>query len=194
MALSQYHQKYSNYSEEEIQKRADEKEAELKSIFEKVSLKTESEIIKLAVMGSGDKRFAKHHKRIFEKFVQKPVEVTTFDITTEHLEGEERIIQHDCTKTLPNAPYDITYVHVLLIFIETKKQWDVIENSYDALKRGGIAIHVFDKGDYSTNEKMLADGYFAVPLREYENKLKELNIDYFEVPVKYGLALVLVKS
>ena len=104
MTLSQYHRKYSNYSKEEIQKRADEKETELKSIFEKRAPHTDSEVVRVAIMGSGDKRFARHHKRIFEKFVQKPVEVTTFDITTEHLEGEERIIQHDCTLPLPDSP------------------------------------------------------------------------------------------
>lgn len=193
MALSTYHQKYSNYSKEEIQKRADEKEAELKSIFEKVLLNTGSEIVRLAVIGSGDKRFVKHHKRIFEKFVQKPVEVTTFDITIDHLIGEENIIQHDCTTPLPNAPYDITYAHVLLIFIETEKQWNLIMNSYAALKNGGIAIHVFDKEDYSTTDTKLSNGYFAVPLKEYKNKLKEAKIEFLEIPVKYGLALVLVK-
>lgn len=193
MALSTYHQKYSNYSKEEIQKRADEKEAELKSIFEKVLLNTGSEIVRLAVIGSGDKRFVKHHKRIFEKFVQKPVEVTTFDITIDHLIGEENIIQHDCTTPLPNTPYDITYAHVLLIFIETEKQWNLIMNSYTALKNGGIAIHVFDKDDYSTTEPKLSDGYFAVPLDEYKNKLKEAKIEFLEIPIKYGIALVLVK-
>lgn len=193
MTLSQYHQKYSNYSEEEMQKRADEKEEELKAIFEKVSPNTDSEIVRLAVMGSGDKRFVQHHKRIFEKFVQKPVEVTTFDITVEHLAGEENVIQHDCTTPLPNAPYDISYAHVLLKFIKTDRQWDLIMNSYDALKNGGIAIHVFDKSDYSTNEKLQADGYFSVPLDEYKSRLKEKGINYFEIPIRYGLALVLVR-
>lgn len=193
MTLSQYHQKYSNYSKEEIQKRADEKEEELKVIFEKVSLQTDSEIVRLAVMGSGDKRFIKHHKRIFEKFVQKPVEVITFDITIEHLEGEENIMQHDCTMPLPNAPYDITYAHVLLKFIESDKQWDLIINSYNALKDGGIAIHVLDKSDYFTIEKLQADGYFSVPIKQYENKLAEAGIKYFEISVNYGVALVLEK-
>lgn len=193
MTLSSYHQKYSNYSEEEIKKRADEKERELKNIFEKVSLETGSDIIKLAVMGSGDKRFVGHHKRIFEKFVKNLVEVTTFDITTEHLEGEENIIQHDCTLPLPNTPYDITYAHVLLKFIETEKQWNVIKNSYDALKNGGIAIHGFDKEDYATDSDKLADGYFSVPLERWKKKLEENGIKYLEVPAKYGLAVVLTK-
>lgn len=193
MTLSQYHQKYSNYSDEEMQKRADEKEEELKAIFEKVSLQTDSEIVRLGVIGSGDKRFVKQHKRIFEKFVKKPVEVTTFDITVEHLAGEENIIQHNCTLPLPNTPYDITYAHVLLKFIETDKQWDLIINSYNALKDGGIAIHVLDKSDYTTSEKLQADGYFSVSLDAYKIKLQEAGIKYFEIPVKYGIALVLAK-
>jgi hypothetical protein len=136
MTLSQYHQKYASYLEEEILKRANEKEEELKAIFEKFSLQKDGEIVRLAVMGSGDKRFVEHHKRIFEKFVQHPVEVITFDITIEHLNGENNIFEHDCTIPLPNIPYDITYAHVLLKFIETDKQLDLIMNSYDALMDG----------------------------------------------------------
>lgn len=193
MVLSKYHQKYSSYSDEEMQKRADEKEAELVSIFEKVSLDTDSNIARLAVMGSGDKRFVKHHQRIFEKFVGRTVEATTFDITVDHLVGAEHIIQHDCTLPLPNGPYDITYAHVLLKFIETEKQWNLIKNSYDALKDGGLAIHVLDKDDYSTSETKLPDGYWSVPLEKYKIKLSEAGIKFVEIPVKYGLAVVLIK-
>jgi len=193
MTISEYHQKYAEYSEEEIQKRADEKEEELRLIFEKAPLKTDSETIRLAVMGSGDKRFVKHHKRIFEKLLQKSVEVTTFDISTEHLEGEEKIVRHDCTRPLPNAPYDLTYAHVLLKFIETEKQWDLIMNSYDALKDGGLAIHVLDKEDYESEGATQADGYFSVPLGKWKQQLDEKNIPYTEIPVKYGKALVLKK-
>lgn len=190
MILSSYHQKYSNYSEEEIQKRVHEKEIELKNIFERVSLETDSEIVKLAVMGSGDKRFVKYHKVIFEKFVNKIVEVTTFDITVEHLAGEENIIKHDCTLPLPLTFFDIAYAHVLLKFIEIDKQWDVIFNSYNALKEGGVAIHVLDKEDYSTKNKTYAD----VPIEEYIKRLENFKISYLEIPVKYGMALVLLKK
>lgn len=193
MKLSQYHQKYADYSEEEMQKRVNEKEAELESIFNNISLCTKSEIVKLAVMGSGDKRFVKHHQRIFEKFVQKPVEVTTFDITVDHLEGEDNINQHDCTMPLPNVPYDITYAHVLLKFIETEKQWDLIMNSYNALRDGGLAIHVFDKSDYETSKATQEDGYYSVALNRWKEKLEKEKIKFIEVPVKYGKALVLTK-
>ncbi|MEI7749852.1 MAG: hypothetical protein WCJ25_02510 [Candidatus Moraniibacteriota bacterium] len=193
MTLSPYHQKYAGYPDEEIWIRADVKESELKMIFEYAPLKTESAVVKVAVMGSGDRRFVQHHERIFTELLGKRVEVTTFNITTEHLEGEDRAILHDCTKSLPGMPYDITYSHVLLKFIETEKQWDVIMNSYAALSEGGLAIHVFDSSDYETEEKLQSDGYFSVPLVQYENRLKALGIEFVEVPVRYGKALVLKK-
>jgi hypothetical protein len=194
MPLSEYHKKYSDYSNNEIQKRAEEKEVELEAVFKRVSLNTGSAIVRLAVIGSGDKRFVKIHKRIFEKIIQKPVEVSTFDIEIDHLSGEEKVIQHDCTKPLPNAPYDITYAHVLLKFIETEKQWDLLNNYYDALKTGGLAIHLLDSEDYGVKEAGLPNGIFFVPLDRWKVKLDELGVEHKEVPVKYGLALVIWKK
>lgn len=193
MSLSQYHQKYVNQSNAEIDNRVNEKLAELAKIFKEVQLEVIEDIAKVAVLGCGDKRFVKYHKQMFEDFIKKPVELTTFDITIEHLLGEEGVMQHDCTLPLPDGPYDITFAHVLLKFIEIKKQLDVIKNSYDVLKTGGIAIHVMDKEDYETKETLLQNGQFSVPLDKWKVKLNELNIKYKEIPVKYGLALVLLK-
>lgn len=193
MTLSPYHRKYAGYPDEEIRKRAEEKQSELEEIFAVAPLRTEGDLVRLAVMGSGDRRFVSHHERIFSELLRKQVEVTTFDITTEHLEGEDRIFSHDCTKPLPGGPYDITYAHVLLKFIRTFRQWDVLTYSYEALKPGGLAIHVFDSSDYGTEEKLQSDGYFSVPLVQYENRLKALGIEFVEVPVRYGKALVLVR-
>lgn len=194
MSLSKYHQKYANLPDEEIQKRADVKKDELVSIFKEAQLKTESDEPKIAIVGSGDKRFVNHHKRIFEELLGKPVELTTFDITVEHLEGQENVIQHDCTLPLPNPPYDITYAHVLLKFIETEKQIDLIMNSYYALEKGGLAIHVLDKEDYETKGPKLPDGYYTVQLGRWKKELDDKRIKYQEIPVKYGMALVLLKN
>ena len=119
MTLSIYHQKYVEQNDDEIQHKADAKEQELASIFQEVSLNTDSDPVRLAVLGCGDKRFVAHHKRIFENVLKRNVEVTTFDITIDHLAGESNVFQHDCTLPLRNPPYDITYAHVLLKFIET---------------------------------------------------------------------------
>lgn len=193
MALSQYHQKYSNQSDEEIQKRSAEKEQELLEIFRHVSLQTGSETIRIAVLGCGDKRFVQHHKAIFEKVLGKPVVITTFDISTEHLQGEENIVQHDCTLPLPNQPFDITFAHVLLRFIETEKQWDLLKTSYEALRSGGVAIHVLDREDYETTDIHLKNGLYAVPLERWKKQLGDENIAYKEIPVKYGLALIILR-
>jgi SAM-dependent methyltransferase len=194
MTISKYHLNYSSYSEEEIQKRADEKESELKKIFEKISPQIKGRIVNIAVLGCGDKRLIGHHQKIFKKIIKKPVEITTFDISAEHLAGKKNIIQHDCILPLPNAPYDLVYAHVLLKFIETEKQWDLLKNSYDALKPGGLAIHLLDKEDYEVKEARLSNGLFSVPLDRWKVKLGEISIKYKEMPVKYGLALVILKK
>jgi len=183
MSLSIYHQKYASLSDKEIAQRTKEKAAELKTIFENVKITTANEPMRIAVLGCGDKRYVSAHKKLFEEFYKKSVELTTFDITVEHLAGEENIIQHDCTLPLPNPPYHITYDHTILKFIETKKQWNILKNSYNALKPGGVAIHIIDKSDYET----------TVPLGQWKKKLRENNIKFQEIPVKYGLALILIR-
>ena len=193
MALSDYHQQFTIKSDEDIQRRIDAKEQELVQIFESVQLSTDSETVRVAVLGCADKRLIQGHKRIFEKVLNKKVELTTFDLSVEHMLGEENIVQQDCTLPLPNTPYDITYAHVLLKFIPTEKQFDLIKNSFVALNSCGIAIHVLDKVDYETTGPKLPDGYFAVPLADYKLELTNLGIDFKEVNVKYGVALVLLK-
>jgi len=194
MILSLYHQKYANQPDAEIKNRANEKRQELAAIFKQTQIKTAGETAKVAVIGCGDKRFIKYHKEIFESFIKRPVEIITFDITVDHLVGEKNVVQHDCTLPLPNGHFDITYAHILLRFIETEKQWDLIKNSYEALKSGGLAIHLLDKEDYETNEPKLSNGLFSVPLNEWRAKLDEQGITYKDVPVKYGLALVILKK
>lgn len=194
MTLSFYHQKYANQSDEEIKKRADVKEKELTEIFNEVSLNTNSNPISLAVLGCGDKRFIAHHKRIFEQVLKRKVEVTTFDINVDHFSGELNVFQHDCTLPLPNSPYDITYAHVLLKFIETEKQFDLLKNSFDALKPGGISIHCFDWDEIKAEETRLPDGLWPVPFQQWKQKLTEFGIDYKEIILEFGPALILLKK
>ena len=81
MTISNYHQKQSALSDTEIQNRIEEKKQELLAIFDKSKLETTDNIVRLAVLGCADKRYIKGHKEIFENILNKPVEVTTFDIT-----------------------------------------------------------------------------------------------------------------
>lgn len=198
MTLSTYHQKYSEKSDEELAKRAEVKNEELAQIFAATPLLSKNNPLRVAVMGCGDKRFVQFHKKYFAERLGKTIELTTFDISIEHLSGEENVIQHDCTLPLPNTPYDITYAHVLLKFIPIEKQWAVLKNSYDALCAGGIAIHVLDTEDYSGAQ--LADGLYSVQLEKLEENLKQNNIQYTKTVLHVGpnqnieaLALLLIK-
>jgi len=140
MAISSYHKKHINRSDEETNRRIFVKELELKKILSETNYKPGFDDIRIAVLGCADKRFVKLHKNIFEKLFEKNVELITFDITVEHLEGEENIIQHDVTTPIPNSPFDITFGHVLLKFIKTEKQWDVIKFCSSLLS---LMVHVF---------------------------------------------------
>jgi hypothetical protein len=193
MMLSNYHQQYAAKSDTDMAQRIEEKKQELIKIFDRVNFKTSSDKVRVAVLGCADKRLVQGHKKIFSDILQKPVELYTFDISVEHLAGEENIIQHDCTQPLPNSPFDITYSHVLLKFIPPEKQFDLLKNSASSLTPGGIAIHIMDKEDYETIDEKLPDGSWAVPLKKLKEKLPEININYLEIPVKYGLALILNK-
>ena len=71
---------------------------------------------------------------------------------------------------------------------------ELIKNSYDALKSGGFAIHVMDKEDYETKEILLPNGQFAVPLERWKEQLNQIDAKYKEIPVKYGLAFIILKN
>ena len=206
MSISKYHQKHIDRSIEETDRRIHVKELELEKILSETGYKPAFETVRVAVLGCADRRFVKRHTLIFEKVLGQPVELITFDITTEHLEGEEHVIQHDITTPIPNAPFDITFGHVVLKFIETAKQWVVIKNAYDALRSPGLCIFVYDMDDVDTKTPLQADGYFSVPMEEYKRRLTEediafkdlrweINLD--EVPIRIrglkGGALVIQK-
>ena len=173
--------------------RVNEKREELKAILGEVVFETPNGPCRVAVLGCGDKRFVAAHKKLFEEFTHKPVTLTTFDITTDHLAGEQGVIKYDCTLPLPDLPYDITYAHVLLKFIETEKQWELLKNSYDALIEHGIAIHVMDKEEVESKKQLLPNGQYAVPIKRWEERLLSQDIHFKVIQVKFGVALVLLK-
>lgn len=206
MAISDYHKNHMGRSEEETDRRIFVKELELKKILSETNYKPGFEKVRVAVLGCADKRFVKRHKLIFEKLLQKPVELVTFDITIEHLEGEENVFRHDITTPIPDTPFDITFGHVVLKFIETSKQWDAIKSAYDALRSPGLGIFVYDMEDITTTTPIQADGYFSVPMETYKLKLAQENmkfkdlrwdiaIDNVPIPIRglKGGALVLEK-
>lgn len=189
MTLQSYHLKYQSRTDSEIAQRIKAKETELAQIFQSIPTTFAANPIRIAVLGCIDKRYISAHKIIFEKILQKSAIVITFDITTEHLQGAEGVVQHDCTLPLPNPPYEITFGHLLLKFIETEKQWDVLKNSYNALSSDGLAIHILDPEDYQTSGILLPGGGFTVPLQRWEEKLTAEQIPHQKLLIKSGLNL-----
>jgi len=74
--LDEYHQKYANRSDEEMNDRIAEKEKELILIRDAVSPKFSSDTLDIAVVGCGEKRFVAGHREIFTKVFDKPVKIT----------------------------------------------------------------------------------------------------------------------
>jgi hypothetical protein len=203
MDLSAYHKKYAARSDDVIRQHAAVKEMELSRIFKETGYKTNVRQARVAILGSGDKRFVRYHKSMLQSLLRREVQLLTFDISVDHLAGAEGVLQHDVTIPLPNAPYDIAYSHVLLKFIHTDRQWLALKNSYDALREPGMAIHVLSKEEIEAGAGELPEGFFGVPLDRWKKQLKKEKIKFKEIPLKIeGLlphpieahALVLIKS
>lgn len=178
MTLSAYHQNYLSRSDEELARRANVKEMELVKIFARSPFVLVSDPVRVVVLGCADHRMVSAHKRIFEKLLGKKVELTTFDVTTAHLAGEEGVLQHDLTTPFPGAPYDIAFGHVVLKFIETENQWNVIQNSFDAIGSGGMVIHVFDMEEIEATTERISQGCYALPLERWKKSLDNAGVAY----------------
>lgn len=184
MALSDYHQKYLSRTKDEIVEMIAVKERMLRAAIDGSHYAPTSSPVKVAVIGCASPDFIPAHKKIFEDILGVPISLTTFDISIEHLQGGENVIQHDCTEPLPGVPYDITYSDILLKFIETDKQWNVLENSVSALRKGGIAIHFI--GNEEGNAIDVKLGYNDVPFSRWREELKRREVAFHELSVETG--------
>ncbi|MFC1638697.1 methyltransferase domain-containing protein [Patescibacteria group bacterium] len=192
--LSNYHMRQAALPDQEIESRVGYKKEELDAAFAQLAPDSEGEPATVAVLGCADPRYVPLHRKMFEQLLGRPVDLTTYDIAVEHLEGAEGVVEHDCTEPLPGGPFDIAFAHVLLKFIETEGQWDVIENAHAALKPGGLAVFVFDEADFGEAGEKTDDGGWAVPLEQWKEQLGEASIEFAEVPVQYGLVLVVKRA
>ncbi|MCL5667059.1 MAG: class I SAM-dependent methyltransferase [Patescibacteria group bacterium] len=202
MALSLYHQQYAALSDEEIQKKLQLKDMELRQVFSQISVNFTNSPVTVAVFGCGDRRLIAGHEEIFEKILGRSVEITTFDVTTEHLQGEKNIVQHDCTEPLSEGTFNIVFAHSMLKFVEVEKQWRIIQNSFQVLTEGGVAIHILDDRDRAGSGQAGAD-YFSVPWGRWKVNLMTAQIPFLDIPfqpvegVDYEIpasALVLLKQ
>lgn len=180
MALSAYHQSYAKKSDDELASRVRFKEQDVAEALKVSAYVPEYEPVRVAILGCADKRYVKLHKEIFGKLLDKRIDLTTLDITTEHLRGEDGVRQHDVTRPFPGGPYDIAFAHILLKFIETEKQWAVIKNACDALRSPGLAIFVFNEKEIAASGLKMPDGFFTVPLDRWRRQLGDAGIKFFD--------------
>ncbi len=192
--LSKYHQQYAAYPDEEIARRIKAKHHELDVIFSHIPKPPQHPgVCRVAVLGCGDRRYVALHKHMFEAVLSSPVELITFDSTIEHLQGAPGVVQHDCTQPLPGAPYDITYAHVLLKFIPTEQQGDLLMHAYDALMPGGVAIVLTDRDDVHPDS--LPSYQYRTPLNRWREMLQKRGIVLHEWEVPHeGLAWAMCKE
>jgi hypothetical protein len=179
--MNEYHLYYSSRSDDEIAKRVGSKRRELVEVFSKTAFQTDVDPVRVAVLGCADRRFVGAHKKLFEETLQAPVELTTFDIEREHLEGEHGVVQHDITLPLPGGLFDITFAHIVLKFIDSKKHLQVIQNAYDSLRAPGMAIFVNDDTkSYPGAFVYKKADRFQVDLYTIKEWLRERSIDYVD--------------
>lgn len=184
--VTEYHLQYAKKSDAEILHRAWIKEVQLRQIFATVGLPQFSRpVVNVAVLGSADARLVPQHDRIFSAIFAKPVALTTFDLTVEHLQAASGVMQHDVTTPLPGGPYDLVYSDILIRFIEPAKQLDVVMNAWNALAPGGVAIHIFLMEDFHTEmQKEKTPGVQPIDFNQLQLKLNEKHIFYTEVPLR----------
>jgi len=187
--LSAYHELYQGRSDEEIDFRIKVKELGLRQVLAVVGVpEFVLPTLRVAVFGCGDRRFVARHRQMFESIFSKPAEVTTFDVTTEHLQGEADVIQHDVALPVPGGPFDIVYADVLARFLDPAKQYSMMKNAYDVLAPGGMAIVTFAKEDFDPPpDYEPIPGTSRVDMNALQFELAGNKIEFLEVPVTLEL-------
>lgn len=141
--LQAHYKEYASQPDKWVSNMEITKKSIVKYIIEAMTFKPKTESVKVVVLGASDKRYIPIHKRIFEEILKKDIQMNTFDVDVVHLGGKSKsVVEHDVTKTFPNAPYDIIFSHELMKFLTPEEQIQVMKNSYHALSNNGLAMHI----------------------------------------------------
>lgn len=174
--LEEHYKEYANQPDSWVSNMKKVKKEIIENIFKNIKSTPKTNSIKVAVLGASDKRYIKIHKDLFTEITKKDIQMTTFDIDTKHLEGEEGIIYHDITKPFPQSNFDIIFSHALLKFIEPEKQAEVIRNSYNSLNKQGFTMHILHSPELKETKELRAWQY-KVDINSIIEKLKKDNIN-----------------
>ena len=140
--LQQHYLEYAAQSDDWVENMAVTKKSIVAQVIKASKFSPISEPVKVAVLGASDPRYIKIHKRLFEEILRKKIELITLDLDTVHLGGKSAsVMQWDVTKKFP-ASFDVIFSHELMKFLTPSEQIATIINSFNALNRAGIAMHI----------------------------------------------------
>ncbi len=184
--LSPYHKAYAAQSDDEIAQLAEIKLLEFRKLFIELGAPVfTSPMVRMAVLGCGDRRLVAHYQRIFKVLFGSAITMVTLDKTVDHLEDASGgILRHDVTNPLPNGPYDFIYANILLRFIKPARQVDVIANAFDALAPGGWALFIFQQAEIDPPEGFMPpEGTYPINFNALQFELSKRKISFMEVPL-----------
>ena len=139
---SSYHAHMLTASAIDVRAVFDEKLTELNKLKKNLRYSNTPKPIKVAVLGCADQRYADTYPLLFQKVLGEDVSVVVYDLSVKHLPASTKVIEHDCTKTLPEK-FDLIYSHMLINFLSPTEQRHLIDNARKSLIRKGIAIHIY---------------------------------------------------
>ena len=151
--LKAHYKEYASQHDSWVNNMRNVKKSIVQTVFGKVSFCPGGEPLRVAVLGASDKRYIRIHKGVFTEVTGKAVEVTTFDIDTSHLSGEEGVVHHDVTRPFPKK-FDLVFSHELMKFLEPEKQAEVIKNSHYSLSPGGFSMHIIHSPSIEGTEEL----------------------------------------
>ncbi len=113
----------------------------VKGVISLSKFTSKKSVLKIAVLGASDKRYIPIHQRVFETVLHKSIDMVTLDVDRAHLGNRKDVLRHDVTKKFLEK-YDIIFSHELMKFLSPGEQFLTMKNSYNALTKGGIAMHI----------------------------------------------------
>jgi len=141
--LKAHYAEYASQPDEWVENMEATKRSIVEQGLEKMKFEANTDPVKVVVLGASDKRYIPIHQRVFRNAVRRAIKMCTLDIDADHLGGEsEDVVLYDVTKPFPNAHYDIVFSHELMKFLTPEEQFQTIENSYQALGKNGLAMHI----------------------------------------------------
>lgn len=174
--LKNHYKEYASQPDEWVENMEATKRSIVEQVLEIMKFETNTDPIKIAVLGASDKRYISIHQRVFENAVQREIQMSTLDIDTNHLGGtSDDVVLHDVTKPFPDAPYAIIFSHELMKFLTPEEQLHSIENSYQALAQNGLAMHILHEPSIKGTSELRAWQHRVNP-DELIEQLKAKNI------------------